>query len=63
MTGFVMTADMRTKLDKIFGATKTAKATKATKIDGRTTRTWTKAQKRTIAKRLAAGKAAKAAAK
>jgi len=59
VTGFVMTADMRTKLDKIFGS---AKVEKTAKVDGRTTRTWTKAQKRAIAKRLAAGKAAKVAA-
>jgi len=53
---FVMTEDMRTKLDRIFGAEPTA-----VKVDGRKTRTWTKAQKRAIAKRLAAGRKAAAA--
>lgn len=48
---FVMDEAMRAKLDRILGATEPVK------VDGRKTRTWTKAQKRAIAKRLAAGRA------
>ena len=52
---FVMTSDMRAKLDRIYGA-----EPKTVKVDGRKTRTWTKAQRKAIGQRLAAGRKAKA---
>ena len=51
---FVMTSDMRAKLDRIYGTADVVK------VDGRKTRTWTKAQRKAIGQRLAAGRKAKA---